>query len=168
MLDVGRLVSGDARMTQDLKQHRANLVVADESSQREYDKTVLALSGGALAVSFAFLKDILGTAPVSHTIVLLCSWLCWGASLAFLLGSHYASHLVLRKAIRQIDTKKIYVERQGGWFDIVLPVFNALSGLLFLAGVILLSLFVWFNLENLNVRPSTQSSATFATRASTL
>lgn len=139
-------------MDESLQQYRAHLIAAEQKSQDDYDKTIVSLSGGALGVSFVFLKDIIGAAPVRYSGLLLAAWICWGVSISSVLFSFFASNLALRRAITQVDAEKTYVERVGGKFDLITAVLNVLGGVLFLAGVILIAFLVWYNLEVINVR----------------
>ncbi|WP_134984071.1 hypothetical protein [Xanthomonas axonopodis] len=54
-------------------EYRQWLVVAEQKAQEDYDKTVLTLSGGALGISFAFVKDIVGQNPIQNSSWLLIS-----------------------------------------------------------------------------------------------
>jgi hypothetical protein len=139
-------------MDESLEQYRAHLVTAEQKAQEDFDKTIVSLSGGALGVSFLFLKDIVGAAPILHTRFLLASWICWGTSITSVLCSFFLSHLSLRRAINQVDTGKAYDEHVGGRYDFATAILNILGGVLFFLGVILIVLFVWYNLEGINVR----------------
>lgn len=52
-------------MNQALHDHFKFLRDADQQAQTDYEKTVLSLSGGALGISFAFVKDIVGSKPLA-------------------------------------------------------------------------------------------------------
>ncbi len=138
-------------MNEPLQQYRAHLVAAEQKSQEEYDKTVVSLSGGALGISFVFLKDITGIGPIQHKGFLLIAWICWGVSITSVLFSFFASSLALRRALSQVDANKTYVEHIGGKFDHVTSVLNVIGGVLFFIGVVLIALFAWYNLEAINV-----------------
>jgi hypothetical protein len=131
----------------ELKSYRSHLISAEQKAQEDFDKAVLSLSGGALGVSFAFVKDIIGHGPIVKPNLLVVSWLLWGASIVSILASYFFSHLSLRHAIRQVDRKRIYDERPGGWFDIITAVLNAAGGLLFIFGVIAIAYFVSLNIS---------------------
>ncbi len=62
--------------------YRHQLVILEQQSQTNFDKTLLTLAGGALGVSFAFVKDFLGGRPPTLAVLLLVAWLCWVLSLA--------------------------------------------------------------------------------------
>jgi hypothetical protein len=138
-------------MNQVTQEYRTHLVEARQKAFEDFDKTVLTLSGGALAVSIAFIKDLLGSGPLYAKTFLLTSWSCWAASLLTVLVSHYLSQLTLNRAIKEIDAGSRF-QRPGGMFRFFTLVLNALSGFLFVTGLILLIVFVWDNLEALNVR----------------
>ena len=130
----------------DEQKYRTLLIETEQKSQEDYDKTVLTLSGGALAVSFAFVKDIVGKNPVQRPNWLLAAWICWGVSVCCVLFSFFFSQQALRKAIKQLDEGTIYaVKRPGGWFEKVNITLNALGGILFLIGVICVTIFVYYN-----------------------
>jgi hypothetical protein len=130
-----------------LDEYRNLLIQADQKAQDDYDKTVIALSSGALGVSFAFIKDIVGSSNWKDPNLLLFSWICWGTSVTLVLISYYFSQQALRRAITQIDAKVIRKERVGGLFSIITSICNALQGLLFIVGVILIVIFVSSNLR---------------------
>jgi len=130
-----------------LREYRATLLAAGQKAQAEFDKTVFALSGGALAVSFAFVKQFVGPGPALKRWMLTAAWVCWIVSLAAVLASHYFSALALRKAVRQTDKAKIDVERPGGSYDVAVGVLNALGGIGFLVGVLFTIFFVTANVR---------------------
>jgi hypothetical protein len=131
-------------------EHRTHLVEAREKAFEGFDKTVLLLSGGALGVSITFVKDLIGPGLLLGKRCLLSSWACWGASLLMVLISYYFSQLTLNKAITELDSG-VHSQRPGGVFRNFTLILNALSGLLFFAGLILFIIFVSKNLEVLNV-----------------
>lgn len=132
----------------DLSAYRQFLVVAEQKSQEDFDKTVLSLSGGALGISFVFLKDVIGSSPVASPGYLLSAWICWALSSLAVLGSFYLSHLALRGAIRQVDAGTIYRQRAGGSLSLALAWLNAAGAIFFFVGVCLITTFAAFNLSN--------------------
>jgi len=134
-------------MDKRLSEYRTSLVSVEQKAQEEFDKTILALSGGGLGISFAFVKDIVGPQPLAHSWLLLASWTMWALSVASVLFSFFTSNLALRKAIKQVDTDTIYEERVGGGFDTITIILNGLGGVLFFTGLILQVIFVGFNLR---------------------
>lgn len=136
-----------AIMDKQLEEYRTYLVTAQKKAQEDFDKTVLTLSGGALGISFAFVKDIIGTSPVILKELLLLSWTAWGISVACILFSFYFSNLAFRKAISQVDKNKAYDQPVGGLFSKATALLNALGAFLFLAGVVLIVIFASYNMR---------------------
>ncbi len=133
-------------MNDNLEQYRALLISIEQKAQDDFDKTILTLSGGALGITFAFIKDIIGDKPTVNSSLIFYAWLAWGASVSAVLLSYYFSHLALRKAIKQVDGGKIYKERLGGWYDSITGILNAIGAILFIVGVILAAIFARLNL----------------------
>ncbi len=134
-------------MDKELREYRSFLLTAEQKAQEDFDKTVLTLSGGALGISFAFVKDIIGNRPIMHYGFLLSSWIVWGLSVTCVLSSFFFSQQALRSAIKQVDKSVIYEQIPGGFFSRITEILNASGGLLFFFGVILLVLFVSNNLR---------------------
>ena len=131
-----------SRFQTQIDNYRQHLMAAEQKSQSEYDKWVITLSGGALGVSFAFLKDVVGTKSIVSTGWLLAAWICWALGISSGLASHFFSSLALRRAIKQTDEKIIYVIRPGGWMSGLTFGLNIAAGVLFLCGVLSIIAFV--------------------------
>jgi len=134
-------------MDDNLIKYRDHLVAAEQKAQEDFDKTILSLSGGALGVSFAFTKEILGKPPFKHPQFLFLAWVCWGLSVFVVLASYFASHLALRKAIKQVDGGLPKGERVGGIYDLITANLNAFGAILFSVGVLLIIVFAHSNVE---------------------
>ena len=76
-----------------LREYRAQLVEAEVKAQTAFDRTVLTLSGGALGLSFAFVRDFIGSGAPERTEYLVAAWVGWVVSLSMVLASHYFSTL---------------------------------------------------------------------------
>jgi len=131
-----------------LSDYREHLVAAEQKSQEAFDKTVLSLSGGALGVSFVFLKDVIGSNPVQGPSFLLAAWVCWAGSSLSVLASFLLSHLALRRAIKQVDDGTIYNQRAGGGFSVTTVLLNAMGAVLFFSGVCSITAFAAENLSS--------------------
>jgi hypothetical protein len=131
----------------DLSEYRKHLLSVDQKSQEEFDKTVLSLSGGALGISFVFLKDVIGPNPIVDPNLLFIAWVAWGSSTFCVLLSYYLSHLALRKTIRQVDARTLRTERPGGRYSVAISVLNPVGAILFLLGVCTITLFANANLK---------------------
>lgn len=132
-------------MTPELKEYRKEQLAKANAGQNDYDKLVVALSGGALGLSFTFLKDVANGQASSHTSLLIAAWASWGLSVAFILMSIYTGVEALRETVRQIDKGTVYQERPGRWFDRMTAFLNPAAGLLFIFGLALMMAFVYFN-----------------------
>ena len=128
-----------------LAEYRAHLLELEHKAQTSFDRTVLTLSGGALGISFAFVRDFIGTESVSDVGFLVGAWAGWIASLTMVLLSHYFSTLALRRAIEQVDAGTIYNEQVGGHYDVFVKWLNGLGGLSFVIGLVLIGFFVISN-----------------------
>jgi hypothetical protein len=137
-------------MDKQLADYRETLLKMEQEAQGEYDKAVLALSGGALGVSFAFLKDFVGPENVTKMWSLAWAWGAWGISSTLVLISFFTSHVALRRAIRQVDESEGDYEKLkgiGGVPNFLTKTLN-LGGLaLFLLGVGMMIFFVMHNLR---------------------
>ena len=58
-----------------ISDYRKGLQALEQKMQSEYDKAVMALSGGALGVSMTFLKDVVLNQGVHGGNFLLWSWI---------------------------------------------------------------------------------------------
>lgn len=126
--------------------YRCLLTQTEQKSQADFDKAVLTLSGGALGLSFAFTKDIVGTSPIAHGGYLLCAWIAWALSSTSILISFLVSAYAQRRAIKQLDRPPI-PPRLGGWWDIATARLNLLGLLLFLLGLTMMIFFLRHNLK---------------------
>ena len=136
---------GTVTVDENMRDYRRHLVEAEERSQAQFDKTVLTLSGGALAVSFTFLKDIAGPAP-QQTGWLIGAWIAWTVSSVCVLIAFYFSRWAIRKTIKQVDRNRVHGELPGGAWTILTESFNAVGALSFAVGVSAIIVFVKLNL----------------------
>lgn len=149
-------------MDKNLREYRQHLVLAEQKAQEDYDKAVLALAGGGLGVSIAFIEKVVGSGPLEKAAFLTGSWLCWAASIACVLCSYFLSRHALRCAIAQVDDE-VQIRRLGGRMAVATEVANFLSGFLFLVGAVLISLFAVANLEAKNVQSTKVAQPAAAT-----
>lgn len=126
--------------------YRQELVSLEQRAQSEFDRTVMALSGGALGISFAFLDKVLRDRVPQKPKALVFAWILWTLSLTLVLASHYFSALAMRKAIQQVDAGRMGLETPGGFYDWLIKWANALGGIAFVAGVIAMACFVYAKL----------------------
>lgn len=128
------------------EQYRQDYIKSEHHAQDELDKTLLKLSSGAFAVTFAFVSNFIENEPVLVGW-LIASWLAWGLSIVISLLSYYLSTLAFRRAINELDSGKEFEDVDpGGHFTKWLNFLNPFSLSLFAIGVVSISIFVTYNL----------------------
>ena len=133
-------------MEENLRKYRQYLVETEQKVSESYDKTVLTLSSGGLAISFAFLKDVIGIDEIQSKAVLFLGWGMLTVSLASVVLSLFLGTIAFRQAIKQIDADEIHSTTVGGWSAKVTAVLH-FSGVVFLiAGISTLGIFLFINL----------------------
>lgn len=83
---------------------RAQLVEAHHIASRDFDRAVITLAGGALALSVTFIHDI--AARPAARWELLTAWLSLGLSLLLIVASFVTSQQGLLRRIGRIDRPK--------------------------------------------------------------
>lgn len=132
-------------MDAELKKYRASLIETLRFLNESYDKLLVTLSGGALGISIAFLKDIVSLEHVRRPNLLLFAWLAFVLSLAAVLGRLIFGIEAHRKAIRQVDSGTVREERVGGTHSILTRTLHIGSALFLLLGLLMLATFAFFN-----------------------
>ena len=130
----------------DLIEYRKQLIEIEQKVGDSFLKTLLTLSGGALGLSLAFIKDIIGDDPIQNSKALIISWSLLTLSLASILVSLYLGIIAYRCAINQIDKCTIYQQSPGGKCAKLMPIFNCLSICTFIAGLVFLLVFTYMNI----------------------
>lgn len=130
---------------EELKKYRASLIDTLRFLNESYDKLLVTLSGGALGISIAFLKDIVKLESVSHPNLLLFAWLAFVLSLAAVLGGLMFGIEAYRKAINQVDSGTIYREKVGGKHSLLTRALRIGSACLLLIGLFMLATFAFYN-----------------------
>ena len=69
--------------------YRNQLLEAEQKIGEGYDKTLITLSGGSLAISITFIKELVGDQPYVLVTALAISWSSWAISLTSLLLAFY-------------------------------------------------------------------------------
>ncbi len=135
-----------ATLSPDDAKYRDQLLGTSKRSQELFDRTLLALSGGALGVSFAFVQQFIGSSPMLDRANLVHAWEAWVGSLVASLLSHYASTLAHERAIVDLDH-----HRDDGKLATTLNwsvrILNGLSLVGFLIGLGWMAAFVHHNLK---------------------
>ena len=157
---------------QDHSSYRNMLIETEQRISEQFDKTILTIAGGALAISLAFIKDVIGNGNMQAGWLLIVSWASLTACLVLILVSFYSSLLAYRKAQDQVDDKTIKNETPGGYFSKIVSTSNAIGILLLCIGLITLFIFAYQNLSKGNEHgsktyTSTKTNTTTKTNATT-
>jgi hypothetical protein len=133
-------VEKDAEVDE-LNEYRQWLVTAHQSSSQAYDKAIMTLAGGALAISLTFIHDV-APHPVRRNLLVL-AWLLLALSLLLILVSHLTSQEAILNQIADIDEPPSTPRRDmAGWLT---TCSNWGAGASFVAGVVLFVIFAWKN-----------------------
>ena len=122
------------------KQHREHLVAAGQKSIESFDRTLLTLSGGGLALSIAFVKD-LGLQGRASTAILIAAWIFWLLAMALTLVSFYVSYFAIYRAIQELDDDSPAATSACARWTWWVHACNIAAGLMFLLG---LGFVIWF------------------------
>ena len=110
-----------------------------------YDKLLVTLSGGALALSITFLKNVINLQSVVHSELLFLSWLSFILSLASVFGRVMFGIEANRKAIEQVDAGTIYEEKAGGRYSEFTRYLHMAAAAFLLAGLLCIAIFTKLN-----------------------
>ena len=127
--------------------YRKMYLDAEDYSQDELDKNLLKLSGGAFAVSFAFIDKLIATNP-TWVFLLMISWVLWSASILAVLLSYNYSIKANRTAFDGFEIEGTFdVGSDFDWFSRKIKICNMISTFSFMFGVIIMIIFVSINFK---------------------
>ncbi len=148
-------------------EYRNLLISTQHQLNDSYDKLVVTLSGGALALSITFLKDIVSLKDAEFVWMLILSWSLFILSLASIFGEILFGIEAYKKAVTQLDEDTIRSEKVGGLFSSLTKWFSRIAAVSLVVGLLTISLFIFLNLGESNAKESatttkaaTQSTAT--------
>ena len=121
---------------------RDRLIASHQSASGEFDRALLSLSGGSLALSIAFVKDL--AKKPTNVGLLETSWILMGAALLLTIVSFGLSIFVHQKLINALDDDRP-VGSLPGWMSWIVYAFTAAAGLVFLVGAAFLIAFAMCN-----------------------
>lgn len=126
---------------------RSLLIQLEDNASQSLDKTLLAMSAGALGLSMTFIKQF---APQPQKIELLkWAWVLFIASLLLTLGSLFITQVACRRQRSELD--KVYTNEKtekdciNPWANIT-KLISTGSIVTFIAGACLLALFAFTNI----------------------
>ncbi|MBL4798264.1 MAG: hypothetical protein JKY50_12680 [Oleispira sp.] len=137
-----------------------NLLISTQRQLNEnYDKLVVTLSGGALALSMTFLKDIINLKDAKYIWMLVFSWSLFILSLAAIFGEILFGIEAYKKAVTQLDNNTVRSEKVGGLFSSLTKWFSRIAAMSLVLGLLTISLFVFLNLGDNDGRNTTTTTA---------
>ncbi len=136
----------------ELLEYRSKVRKQYDQINNEYNRLIVFLSGGAIALSITFLAFFIGSQDKSllYIDIFLESWVLLIISLfATLLGLFFGLR-AREKGIKQIDTAIIYYEDEhlrefGGLWSLVADIVHITSLLTCITGIAMLLLFTYLN-----------------------
>ena len=123
--------------------YREWLVQAHHTASQDYDKAVMWLAGGALALSITFVHDV-APQPTRESL-LAYAWGFLAASLVLILSSFLTSQVALARMIDHVDRAEPPEDAPRGWRKVTYSL-NGASGLALVIGIGLLAKFAFYNL----------------------
>jgi hypothetical protein len=153
------------KLTDQDKEYLKCLIESEFQAIDQFDKTILALAGGAFGVSFAFLKDIVQPDAVVSKNYLVWAWIFWGITLTGNLTAFYFSHLSMRGAQRKYCAGERNETKLRGFTGKTVMWLNPITGAMFISGLICMSVFVTRNLHDAKPASPTVSAPASTTSA---
>ena len=131
--------------------HRDELWKRELSNAESFDKAILAYSSAGLAFSLGFLKDFVAISKATIAWALYFSWSLFTLAIITTIGSYILSQFGIKKELKRAEA--YYLDNQEeaynhrSKFAFWTEVTNLASGILFIAAIVLTTLFVSFNLS---------------------
>lgn len=131
-------------------EYRNHLLKLQMMNSENFDKSILSLSSTLLALSLAFIKDIVDLKTAVNMPLLKCSWIFLAGAILITLISFLLSQLGISKQLKYAI--EYYLNQNEDYFDKfnIYASLNKLSAyisaLFFIIGIILTVLFVHYNI----------------------
>jgi hypothetical protein len=127
---------------------RSELLDRQFSNSEAYDKAILTLSSGFLALSLSFIKEILPAGSIAWTGLLYASWVLLASAIVSTVTSFRVSNAAIERQLEQAH--RYYKEKDESAFtksklSRSVDWLNNISGGLFIFGVVLTVIFVILN-----------------------
>jgi hypothetical protein len=133
------------------RDERNRLTDAENNYAKDFDKYVLMLSGGAIALSIAFLRDLVGDAAIRNAGLLIGAWVFLALAAGMVVFGLYLNPISQRKFRNILDEQaqeggekywaRVRDGQQKCWLPKIINSLNVLSVAAFLLGLFLL---LWF------------------------
>ena len=112
-------------------------------SAKQFDKNILYIASGALAISFSFIKDIVNLKDSICNFILIISWIDLAIVILLSLISHYISKQALNEKLKFFYHKK---QPKANKLNSIVIILNISMIILLILGIIILVTFVGINL----------------------
>ena len=139
---IGAAQDAEERATNLLQKYRDRLVESHAQALDSYDQMLLKLSGGALGLSFIFIRQFIDEDGARVVWAIGLAWVLWISSLVCTLASHYSSATAAAETISAIDKGKAPNPRSNQWTRWL----NRWSGFAFGLGAVFAGFFMICNL----------------------
>ncbi|OGP68848.1 MAG: hypothetical protein A2W27_00040 [Deltaproteobacteria bacterium RBG_16_44_11] len=133
---------------------RQDLLTRNLSNSERYDNAILALSTGILALSLAFIKDIVPLDKSLYIFLLITSWCLFGLAIVSTLVSFVLSQFAIKRQLKYAE--KYYLDKEDEYLKKENPLAtltdfaNYTAGVFFVIGVITTIVFVSVNIQGGN------------------
>lgn len=135
---------------------RKILLAAEQDASKGADHWLLTLSGGALGISMAFLKNIVPVGEAQYVASLVSAWILFGFAILSAVVAMRVSQNGLREFRRILDEElmkgirgyagRVRDAQKRRWEPKCVRCLNWMSLAFFFVGILLLCLFVYVNL----------------------
>ena len=132
-------------MNSEMKRYRDGLIETQKKLNESYDKLIITLSGGALALSITFLKDVIGSSKIDYPFLLLIAWFFFVLSLTSILGEILFGIKAYKKAVSQVDEGTIHEEKVGGKSSSWTNALHWVAAVSLVLGLLFISIFSFYN-----------------------
>lgn len=128
---------------------RDELLAQQLHNAETYDRAILSISSAFLALSLAFIKDVIPTAFPSYLIVLYISWALFACAIISTITSIIYGQRGIKKLL--IAAEKYYIGRDEDSFKVSeiiskrIDCINAISGVFFISAILFSIVFVGLN-----------------------
>jgi len=140
------MTSKSETLNDEMKKYREGLVETQRKLNESYDKLIITLSGGSLALSITFLKDIIGSNEICYPFLLLAAWGLFVLSLTSILSEILFGIKAHKKAIEQVDNGTIHKEKVGGKSSSWSSAAHWVASISLVLGLLFISIFAFLNI----------------------
>jgi hypothetical protein len=138
-------------------EERNRLIDAEKMYGRDFDRYIIALSGGAIALSLAFLKDLVGERPPQCGAHLWLAWILLVASIVTVVIGLWINPIAQRQFVRILDTeaalggqdywRRVRNTQRRSWLPVLIKLLNVIGVVSFGVGILFLLSFSFVNVR---------------------